>query len=127
MYYRRAKDFSAADRRATHGRRIPPLLKLTMPHAARRQHDPQCRPAAHPGKPVGLVGPDRLGVDQVVWYGAAIMALCWPATPSEVKFAADSLLEEAGFEPSVPRDTTNSRPPHVASADTPPTRKSRRE
>ena len=23
------------------------------------------------------------------------MALCWPATPSEVKFAADSLLEEA--------------------------------
>jgi hypothetical protein len=22
-----------------------------------------------------------------VWYGAAIMALCWPATPSEVKFA----------------------------------------
>ena len=79
------------------------------------------------GKPVGLAGPDRLGVDQVVWYGAAIMALCWPATPSEVKFAADSLLEEAGFEPSVPRDTTNSRPPHVASADFPPTRKSRRE
>jgi hypothetical protein len=39
---------------------------------------------------------------QAVWYGAAIMALCWPATPSEVKFAADSLLEEAGFEPSVP-------------------------
>jgi hypothetical protein len=31
---------------------------------------------------------------QAVWYGAAIMALCWPATPSEVKFAADSLLEE---------------------------------
>jgi hypothetical protein len=30
---------------------------------------------------------------QAVWYGAAIMALCWPATPSEVKFAADSLLE----------------------------------
>jgi hypothetical protein len=30
------------------------------------------------------------------------MALCWPATPSEVKFAADSLLEKAGFEPSVP-------------------------
>jgi hypothetical protein len=29
--YRRAKDFSAPDRRATHGRRIPPLLKLTMP------------------------------------------------------------------------------------------------
>ena len=26
---------------------------------------------------------------QAVWYGAAIMALCWPATPSEVKFAAD--------------------------------------
>src|ERR1700726_2490495 len=69
--------------------RIPPLLKLTMPHAGRRQHDPQCRPAAHPGKPVGLAGPDRLGVDQVVWYGGAIMALCWPATPSEVKFAAD--------------------------------------
>jgi hypothetical protein len=39
---------------------------------------------------------------QAVWYGAAIMALCWPATPSEVKFAADSLLEESGFEPSVP-------------------------
>jgi hypothetical protein len=29
--YRRAKDFCAPDRRATHGRRIPPLLKLTMP------------------------------------------------------------------------------------------------
>jgi hypothetical protein len=39
---------------------------------------------------------------QAVWYGAAIMALCWPATPSEVKFAADSLLEGDGFEPSVP-------------------------
>jgi hypothetical protein len=25
----------------------------------------------------------------------AIMALCWPAAPSEVKFAVDSLLEEA--------------------------------
>jgi hypothetical protein len=32
--YRRAKDFSAPDRRATHGRRIPPLLKLTMPWRA---------------------------------------------------------------------------------------------
>ena len=32
---------------------------------------------------------------QAVWYGAAIKALCWPAMPSEVKFAADSLLEEA--------------------------------
>ena len=31
---------------------------------------------------------------QAVWHGAAIMALCWPATPSEVKFAADCLLEE---------------------------------
>jgi hypothetical protein len=40
---------------------------------------------------------------QAVWYGTAIMALCWPAMPSEVKFAADSLLEEAGFEPLVPR------------------------
>ena len=30
---------------------------------------------------------------QAVWYRAAIMALCWPATPSEVKFAADSRLE----------------------------------
>jgi hypothetical protein len=39
---------------------------------------------------------------QAVWYGAAIMALCWPAMPSEVKFAADSLLEGTGFEPSVP-------------------------
>ena len=29
--YRRAKDFSAPNRRATDGRRIPPLLKLTMP------------------------------------------------------------------------------------------------
>jgi hypothetical protein len=29
--YRRAKDFSAPNRRATEGRRIPPLLKLTMP------------------------------------------------------------------------------------------------
>jgi hypothetical protein len=31
--YRRAKDFSAPDRRATRGRRVPPLLKLTMPRA----------------------------------------------------------------------------------------------
>jgi len=30
------------------------------------------------------------------------MALCWPVTPSEVKFAVDSVLEGAGFEPSVP-------------------------
>jgi hypothetical protein len=29
--FRRAKDFSAPNRRATDGRRIPPLLKLTMP------------------------------------------------------------------------------------------------
>jgi hypothetical protein len=40
---------------------------------------------------------------QAVWYGAAIRALCWTAAPSEVKFAAGSLLEEAGFEPLVPR------------------------
>src|ERR1700732_1498029 len=33
-----------------------------------------------------------------------IMALCWPATPSEVKFAADSLLEGDGFELPVPRE-----------------------
>ena len=26
---------------------------------------------------------------QAVWYRAAIMALCWPAAPSEVKFAVD--------------------------------------
>jgi len=32
---------------------------------------------------------------QAMWYRAAIMALCWPATPSEVKFAADSPLVEA--------------------------------
>ena len=30
------------------------------------------------------------------------MALCWPVTPSEVKFAVDSLLEGSGFELSVP-------------------------
>jgi hypothetical protein len=29
--YRRAKEFSAPDRRAIHGRRIPPRLNLTMP------------------------------------------------------------------------------------------------
>jgi hypothetical protein len=40
---------------------------------------------------------------QAVWYRAAIMALCWPATPSEVKFAADSPLEGDGFELPVPR------------------------
>src|SRR6202011_6339163 len=39
---------------------------------------------------------------QAVWYRAAIMALCWPATPSEVKFAADSPLEGDGFELPVP-------------------------
>jgi hypothetical protein len=39
---------------------------------------------------------------QAVWYGAAIRALCWPATPPEVKFAAASLPEEARFEPLVP-------------------------
>jgi len=32
--YRRAKDFSAPNRRATNARRIPPLLKLTMPQSA---------------------------------------------------------------------------------------------
>jgi hypothetical protein len=35
-------------------------------------------------------GTAQLGAQlQAVWYRAAIMALCWPATPSEVKFAAD--------------------------------------
>ena len=35
-----------------------------------------------------------------------------------LRFAADSLLEGARFELSVPRDTTKvSRPPHVAFAD----------
>ena len=32
-------------------------------HAGRRQHDPQCRPTAYPREPIGLTGPDRLGVD----------------------------------------------------------------
>jgi hypothetical protein len=32
-------------------------------HAGRRQYDPQRRPAAYPREPVGLAGPDRLGVD----------------------------------------------------------------
>ena len=32
-------------------------------HAGCRQHDPQCRSAARPGKPVGLAGPDSLGID----------------------------------------------------------------
>jgi hypothetical protein len=39
--YRRAKDFPAPNRRATDGRRIPPLLKLTMPfrlYSTRRAH-----------------------------------------------------------------------------------------
>jgi hypothetical protein len=37
-----------------------------------------------------------------------------------VRFAIDSPLEEAGFELSVPRDTTKaSTPPHVASASFP--------
>ena len=47
---------------------------------------------------------------QAVWYGAAIMALCWPATPSAVKFAADSLLEGTGFELPVPRDSVGAEP-----------------
>ena len=34
-------------------------------HAGPRQHDPQRRPAAYPGQPVGLAGPDRLGADLV--------------------------------------------------------------
>ena len=58
-----------------------------------------CGAGGSPTGARGLAGPDRLGVDQVVWYGAAIMALCWPATPSEVKFAADSLLEGDGLAP----------------------------
>jgi hypothetical protein len=32
-------------------------------HAGRRQYDSQRRPAAYPREPVGLAGPDRLGVD----------------------------------------------------------------
>jgi hypothetical protein len=42
--YRRAKDFSAPDRRATHGRRIPPLLKLTMPMGRIHPTWTGCRP-----------------------------------------------------------------------------------
>jgi hypothetical protein len=40
------------------------------------------------------------------------------AAPEKVRFAIDSPVEEAGFELSVPRDTTKaSRPPHVAFSD----------
>ena len=39
------------------------LIMLANIIAGRRQHDPQCRPAAHPGEPVGLTGPGGLGVD----------------------------------------------------------------
>ena len=51
-----------------------------------------------PTQPSEIVESTRTGRFVV----SSIMALCWPATPSEVKFAADSLLEGAGFEPSVP-------------------------
>jgi hypothetical protein len=47
--------------------------------------------------------------------GAGEAALEGP--PLKVRFASDSPLEEAGFELSVPHDTTKlSRPPHVASS-----------
>jgi hypothetical protein len=49
------------------------------------------------------------------------------AAPEKVRFAIDSPVEEAGFEPSVPRDTPKfSTPAHVTCL-TPCTRKSRRE
>ena len=44
------------------------------------------------------------------------MALCWRATPSEVKFAADSLLKGDGFELLVPPRRTCPRARHVVSA-----------
>src|SRR6516225_6193092 len=51
----------------------------------------------------------------------------WRRQGNEVRFAADSPPEEAGFEPSVPRDTPKfSTPAHVTCL-TPCTRKSRRE
>jgi hypothetical protein len=40
----------------------------------------------------------------------SIMALCWPVTPSEVKFAVDSLLEGDGFELPVPREKKSRYP-----------------
>jgi hypothetical protein len=39
-----------------------------------------------------------------------MMALCWPVTPSEVKFALDSLLEGNGFELPVPRHKSRGFP-----------------
>ena len=47
--------------------------------------------------------------------------MSWPRgscyTPPSPRFVGDSLLEEAGFEPSVPRDTTKfSMPAHVTYA-----------
>jgi hypothetical protein len=40
----------------------------------------------------------------------------WTRDGASAGFAVDSPLEEAGFEPSVPRDTKVLRPSHVASA-----------
>ena len=39
------------------------LIMLANIIAGRRRRDTQCRPAAHPGEPVGLAGPGGLGVD----------------------------------------------------------------
>ena len=69
--YRRAKDFSAPNRRATDGRRIPPLLKLTMPSGPlvqvqrnRSQHSEgkhplRCRVALIIGSAVHVFPPSR--------------------------------------------------------------------
>src|SRR6202011_5793716 len=54
----------------------------------------------------------------------AILRAIWGGG-EEVRFATDSPLEEAGFEPSVPRDTTKfSMPAHVTLCLVPRTRKS---
>ena len=69
--YRRAKNFSAPNRRATDGRRIPPLLKLTMPSGPlvqvqrnRSQHSEgkhplRCRVALIIGSAVHVFPPSR--------------------------------------------------------------------
>ena len=83
------------------------VLVACAPCARRRSPLPSAAPANTFGSIFATAmldhGTAQLGAQlQGGWYGAAIMALCWPVTPSEVKFAVDSVLEEGGFELSVP-------------------------
>ena len=59
-----------------------------------------CGAGGSPTGARGLAGPDRLGVDQVVWYGAAIMALVYRLLKAYRTDGATGLVSKRRGRPS---------------------------